>query len=237
MVRKFAFLKRKRGMDWADFSRHWRTTHATLFAGLPQFWKYTARYIQNHVRPAIPGFTDEPLWDGLVECWETDQSDYLKGFTEEPVYMEMIRPDELNFVEFQESMKLFATENIVIDGPREGIKFLALARRAPGVDVHQFQRYWVDVHARKVRKNREFRQHARRYVQHHVMPETVQAPAGLVPYDGIVELWFDSIPGAIAAFSSKSYLDALRTDEHNFVAKPPSPRLVVDEIVIPRPTA
>jgi uncharacterized protein (TIGR02118 family) len=235
MVRKFCFLKRRRDIDRSAFSAHWRTPHAKLIGQLREFWTYTERYIQNHVRAPIAGFSPEPLWDGVVECWQRPQTNYEEGFTEDPVYLKVVRPDEPNFIEVDQSVKLFAEEKIIIDGPRSGVKLFALARRAPGLTLEQFHHYWSEVHGPNVRQNSDFMKYARRYVQHHVLPDTIRSESGHPGYDGIVELWFDSIPDAVAAYSSATYLAALRADERAFVADPPSPRLVVDEVVVPRP--
>jgi hypothetical protein len=58
--------------------------------------------------------------------------------------------------------------------------------------------------------------HVRRYVQQHALP--VNFP-GLPPckYDGITELWFDTVEDIGTVFSDTEYMTRIRPDEESFL--------------------
>ena len=54
----------------------------------------------------------------------------------------------------------------------------------------------------------EFAQHVRKYVQCHLADGSV--PFGIAGiYDGIAELWFDSVEEATKAFGERKYLEII----------------------------
>jgi uncharacterized protein (TIGR02118 family) len=95
-----------------------------------------------------------------------------------------------------------------------------------------FSRHYGEVHAPLVAQNEGFKAYCNRYVQHHVLAETVQTHTGFVPYDGISEFRFDCLDDAMRAWQRPAYMSDLRKDELNFVWNPPSHRVLVDPIEI-----
>ena len=104
------------------------------------------------------------------------------------------------------------------------IKLAFTLRRRSDLSREEFQRYWREQHAALVRGHAETL-HIRRYVQLHTR-ETA-ADEGLrehrsdeEPYDGIAELWFDSVEDLMEAFGSDEGQAAaaeLLEDEERFV--------------------
>ena len=82
------------------------------------------------------------------------------------------------------------------------IKLTFCLTRLPHLSREAFQAYWIGTHAPLVASVAETLQ-IRRYVQSHSLPEAAnapiresrQAPPG---YDGVAELWFDSLDAVIA---------------------------------------
>ena len=104
------------------------------------------------------------------------------------------------------------------------IKLVYCIRRKEGMTREAFQARWLDVHGPLVRKIREQLPAMKRYVQSHTLPDP--ANAGLrasrgtrEPYDGITEIWFDSLE-AMAGDGSEAALAAgqkLLADEAEFI--------------------
>jgi len=104
------------------------------------------------------------------------------------------------------------------------VKLVYASRRREGLSAEEFSRYWLDVHAPKV-VNLAKDVQARRYVQSH----TVDTPLnqvfadsrGLAPrYDGITEVWWDSLDDLTAAASTPEGAQAFATfleDEKEFI--------------------
>lgn len=197
------------------------------------FWSHAARYHQNIVKPAIEGFTPEPLWDGVVQIELTREAAAPERVPLDP-FNQSVGPAQDEFIDQSRGVQFLAEEKVVLDGPARGIKILSLPRRKAGLSPAEFSRHYRQVHGKLVSNNEAFVTHCNRYVQHHALPETVKSSADFVPYDGISEFWFDSIEKARAAWSAPSYLAELRADEMNFVGSPPSHRLLVEESEIKR---
>jgi uncharacterized protein (TIGR02118 family) len=119
------------------------------------------------------------------------------------------------------------------------IKIVFCLRRSPHLSREEFQTYWRDTHAPLVRS------HAaalgiRRYVQVHSVDDSIStAIAGPrhspEPFDGVAELWLDSLDALVAAGSSdtgRAAAAALLDDERRFIDLARSPLFLAEEHVI-----
>jgi uncharacterized protein (TIGR02118 family) len=104
------------------------------------------------------------------------------------------------------------------------IKLVFCVRRRPDIDEAEFHRYWRDEHGPLVRRHAEVLR-IRRYVQTH----RIDTPANDAlrasrntqqPYDGVAELWWESIDDLAAGTSSPEGIaaaQALLEDEQRFI--------------------
>jgi uncharacterized protein (TIGR02118 family) len=96
------------------------------------------------------------------------------------------------------------------------IKYIICATRKAGMTHEEFSVYWRNQHGPLVRSVPEFMRHVRKYVQCHLVGEAV--PLGTAgDYDGVAELWFDSVDDLVSAFKEPRYLEIIRPDERKFV--------------------
>jgi uncharacterized protein (TIGR02118 family) len=124
------------------------------------------------------------------------------------------------------------------------IKLVFTLRRRDGMTREEFQRYWRDEHAPLVARHAETLR-IRRYVQTHAreteLDDVLAASRGGEPgaYDGVAELWWDSLDDLIAGYSTEAGQDAageLLEDERRFIDLRHSPiwlgeeHLVVDSV-------
>lgn len=105
------------------------------------------------------------------------------------------------------------------------IKVTEIINRRPGMNVEDFQQYWLNTHGPIVSRIPGLR----RYVQSHTKPGGYRR--GEVAYDGIAEVWFED-KSALAAMMSSPELAAAKADEPNFIDPSRLVELVVDEYVI-----
>ncbi|MFB0901702.1 MAG: EthD domain-containing protein [Acidimicrobiales bacterium] len=119
------------------------------------------------------------------------------------------------------------------------IKLVFALRRRPEMTLEEFQAYWRNVHAPLVAERAEVLQ-IRRYVQVHT-----KDLAGLhgafqrrnhgapEPYDGVAELWFDSLDvmGGDDPAVRQAQADLL-ADEANFIDLSNSPMWLSDEFEV-----
>jgi len=108
------------------------------------------------------------------------------------------------------------------------IKLVFCCRRKPGMTLEQFQKRWLEVHGPLVRKLRAELPMMKRYVQSHTLAgpvgEAVQAGlrvsrGTMEPYDGITEVWFDSLEamGGGSGEAARTAGQRLLEDESEFI--------------------
>jgi uncharacterized protein (TIGR02118 family) len=104
------------------------------------------------------------------------------------------------------------------------IKVMFCVRRRPEMSREEFQRYWLEEHGPLVRE-RAPALGIRRYVQVHTLDSPINeamraSRGGGEPYDGVAELWWESLAQMIAASSTEEGRKAgreLLEDEKRFI--------------------
>ena len=104
------------------------------------------------------------------------------------------------------------------------LKLVYCVTRRAGMSLQEFHRYWLEVHGPKV-KSAAGALRACRYVQSHTcapeLNEMFVASRGLAPaYDGITEVWWNSMEDVKAAMASPAGAEAMATlmeDESRFI--------------------
>ncbi len=107
------------------------------------------------------------------------------------------------------------------------IKFVYCVRRRPEVPPEQFRQYWLEKHGPLVRRYASTLR-AKRYVQSHTLDTPLNAAAQLPrgtkpPYDGLTELWWDSVEDVVQALNTPEFQEAnriLAEDEGRFCDLP-----------------
>jgi uncharacterized protein (TIGR02118 family) len=120
------------------------------------------------------------------------------------------------------------------------IKLVFTLRRREDMTREEFQRYWREQHAPLVERHADALR-IRRYVQVHArdtdLDEAVSGSRGSEPrfYDGVAELWWDSLEELVAAYSTEAGQaagQALLEDEQRFIDLPRSPLWLGEENVV-----
>ena len=107
------------------------------------------------------------------------------------------------------------------------IKFVYTVRRRPDISPADFRKYWLEKHGPLVRKHADALR-AKRYIQSHTldtpMNQITQQARGTQPaYDGLTELWWDSLEDLLAAAQTPAGQQAnlaLAQDEARFCDLP-----------------
>ena len=114
------------------------------------------------------------------------------------------------------------------------VKASVLIKRKQGMSSADFHRYWKEKHGPLALGVNDFIRHIRRYVQSHQIPE--EALQGMrhagFKYDGIVELWADSIEEMKRAFDSPGYKKVIQPDESNFCDDSEVIFMVTEDVVM-----
>jgi len=104
------------------------------------------------------------------------------------------------------------------------IKLVYCCRRKEGMSLEEFQKRWLEVHGPLVRKLNRDLPAMKRYVQSHTLPgpatTALQASRGTADaYDGITEVWFDSLEamGGDSGEAAAAAAQRLIEDEAEFL--------------------
>ena len=116
------------------------------------------------------------------------------------------------------------------------IKLTFCLRRRPDLDRHEFQRYWRETHGPLVAERAEALG-VLRYVQCHTIDAgglhtALQSRNGGAPepFDGVAELWFESLEAFVADRpDARTAAAELLDDERNFIDLPSSPMWLGEE--------
>jgi len=116
------------------------------------------------------------------------------------------------------------------------IKLSFALRRLPSLTREEFQAYWLEHHAPLVRELAPLLG-IRRYVQLHTaespLNDTLRAGrGGPEPFDGVAELWFDSVEAierSTASAEGREAAMSLLEDERRFIDLERSPLWVGEE--------
>mgnify|MGYP000182774310 CR=1 FL=1 len=116
------------------------------------------------------------------------------------------------------------------------VKMIVCLRRLPHLSREEFQRYWREVHGPLVAKHAEALR-MRRYIQAHTVPgpllEALQRRRGFgEPFDGVAEVWFDSLEDISAPMQTPEGREAMRQimeDEKNFLDVARSVAIITEE--------
>jgi uncharacterized protein (TIGR02118 family) len=119
------------------------------------------------------------------------------------------------------------------------IKLTFVLTRRPEFTRESFQAYWFDHHAPLVKSFQQVLR-IRRYVQLHSLPLEVSAGirasrGGPEGYDGVAQLWWDSLDDLAANADNPAAIEAGRAlleDEKKFIDLPRSPLWWGEEKVI-----
>lgn len=119
------------------------------------------------------------------------------------------------------------------------IKLTFALVRLPGLSREDFQDYWFNRHGPLVASVSEILG-IRRYVQMHSLPDAVSEPlrasrGAPEPYDGVAQLWYDSLEDLGRRMQDPAAIDASRRlleDEEKFIDHARSPLWWGEERVI-----
>ena len=113
MIKIVIFAKRKTGMSFEEFDKYWRDEHAPLIKRVTEFSRHVRKYVQSHRLTGDVPLAAEADYDGVAELW-FDSVDAMTTAFAEPRYMELIRPDELKFLELDRCLSIVCDEFEVI---------------------------------------------------------------------------------------------------------------------------
>lgn len=118
MITMIVFVTRKVGLSPEAFSDYWLNHHAPLVRSVPEFMRHVRKYVQHHPAALETGenspFGDTQDYDGVGEIWFDSRASMKAAFAE-PRYLEIIRPDEVNFFDASRCLSFISHEHVMYD--------------------------------------------------------------------------------------------------------------------------
>lgn len=204
MIHIHYFITRKPTLSDAEFHRYWRETHGPIAARIQQ----SKRYVQSH---RIPYEGSNSPYDGEAEVL-IDGLQSLDELRKSREYLDGALADERNFIDLTRVEWMATRDHVIVDGPTGAplIKGVWQLKRKAGMPLGDFRKYWIETHGSLGAKLPGLR----RYVQSHLVDEAYlyAEPA----FDGVAQLWFDSVAAMKASFESAAGKD-LTADGPKFI--------------------
>jgi uncharacterized protein (TIGR02118 family) len=109
-------IKRRPSLTRLEFSRYWREAHGPLVRSCTQFMRHVRSYTQFHLlegpSPVSSMFGVDAAYDGVAVLSFSSPEAIAAAFSE-PRYLEIVRPDEFNFVDLENCLS-FVTNEVVV---------------------------------------------------------------------------------------------------------------------------
>ena len=208
MIVRFGLLQKKSGMTQEEFSRFWLTKHGPLARRMPGLRAYSQNHIVDTRQLGIAHQRGAWQFDGFSQLWFDDAEQMRRGITSD-LGPELVRDEKL----FIGNLHIIVAEpHTVIEPParpHKVLKRMSLLTRLPGMTDDKYRHEWLNVHDGLVRKIPGVRGYRQNLVVARERVKGVPCSSSELPIDGMVELWFDSVPSIEAAFASPAGQDAL----------------------------
>lgn len=198
-VKRIYLTRRNPAIKAEDFPREWRR-HAALAAS---FSNVNRRYTRVAQCTKVEGLAVQPHNDyaGVALLWMESLEVALEVNTDRDI-IERLRPDEVRVFGMEVvHCSMFTEERVLKDGAAAGFVVIEFLARAQGLSQEDFAQRW-QAHATAVLGNSAASRLMRRYAQDLVVR---QPPPGY-EFDGVSEMWFDSLEDAVALLDDADYV-------------------------------
>ena len=196
MIHQFIFAAPKPGMTEQQFQDYWVNTHAVQYASkIPQIKQYSVS-----VRLPFGPETGEPLWSGLADIWLENEAEQVASLWSKEM-VEGARVDEPRWASFWRTVVLDTDAHVLRDGGgleavKDGVKLVVLVKRTWGTSVEELRR-----HALETQAPLDLALPGVRRVVYGLARDGLYG-LGEPPFDGVLNLWFDSPEAVTQALAS-----------------------------------
>ncbi len=112
MIKLIVCAVRRHDFTFEQFDAYWRDQHGPLVRSVTEFTRHVRSYVQCHLSTADVPLMQGKDFDGIAELLFDSVDDMHQAFVE-PRYLEIIRPDELKFLNM-EQCRSFVTEELTV---------------------------------------------------------------------------------------------------------------------------
>jgi uncharacterized protein (TIGR02118 family) len=114
MLKVSILVSRRADFTLDAFRTYWKEKHGPLFSSQPEVKQHVRKYAQAHTGQKTPDAFAVAPFDGIAEIWFDDMAGFLGVFASR-TYEEVIKPDEMKFVDRSKALFMF-TETVPMIG-------------------------------------------------------------------------------------------------------------------------
>lgn len=209
LVKRIYLTRRNPAIKAGDFPREWRR-HAVFAASFSNVNRRYVRVAQCTKADDLP-LHPQNDYAGVALLWMESLEVALEVNNDREI-IERLRPDEVRVFGMEVvHCAMFTEERLLKDGAAGGFVVIEFLARAPGLAQDAFARQWQG-HAAAVLGNGAVNRLVRRYAQNLVVR---QPPPGY-EFDGVSEMWFDSMEDAVALLNDPDYVNGVQAGRTAF---------------------
>lgn len=193
MIVRIELLHRRSGLSAEAFGTHWREATGPIGATLPDLCGYHQNLVVGSTRLEIEARTAAEGVDGLSEFWFDDLESMHRAIASDAA--RRLVEDEAWLTN---RMEILAAEQDVFLPPpadRALLKCMATLRRRPDLRRGSFWRKWSKVNASLATRLPHLKGCTQNYIVGRPLQRGGAGTSPEVPIDGVMELWFDDLPG------------------------------------------
>jgi hypothetical protein len=226
VIKFFEFPIRLPVMSRRAFHLYWQKHHSANVMNITEFAQFMRKYNSGHIypdqTPGLPGhYRQEHLFEGAAEVWINGWRE-VSAWLGKPVYGELIRPDELRFIDQDRGTTVLLTKEEILYQPDPDmaenglVKLYLLFARKPGLDRDQFHRT-LSAHGRQLVQFLPHVPPLRKLVISHKLGDPMCVD-GIVPtdIDAVMELWFTNRDDMTRFIAGSDYRSNFQSQESSF---------------------
>ncbi len=225
-IKFIEFPVRSRQMSRRAFQLYWQKHHSPHVMNLTTFAQFIRKYNSGHIYPeAVFGLPEyyhqDMLFEGASELW-LDSLDEIGSWFEQPVYEELIHPDELRFLSQEGDGKFLLAKEEPLYVPdldmveSNKTKVYLLIKRQIGQSYDDFHRA-ASNHGKLILEQKSLTRYIDKLVVSHKFREPYPEGFELNDIEAVVELWFSDIEKLQLFFSESVFLEKItRSEKENF---------------------
>lgn len=202
MIASISLIRRKPGWGAEAFQDQWREHCATLVSKLPGLVDCDYDFVLDRVERIGASAEDTEEVDVFLRLrFESDAAwqDYVNADAGKSA-----RAAAAHFVGEQRIAVVDQREVIALPAGGAAFKRMSLIQRRPELSLEQFLYEWREVHTGMVKAMPRVLGYRQSAIVERQSPVGTAVGYGGFPFDGIVELWFDSAEGMAVAFGSEA---------------------------------
>ena len=204
MISRYGIMQKRDDMTTEQFAKHWKEVHGPIVTKMDGIRHYRQNLVTNTSQLGIGFATRSPLVaDGFSELCYDSIADMEKGMASQATDAQADIPLFLKDCQMVVALKRKVIP-VPDNYPRPLIKRMTFLKRKPEISAEAFVWEWLGLHAEMVK----FMPYVVGYHQNVIVDRIIGGKSvsyDQLPYDGIVEFWFENVEQLEACFASPAY--------------------------------